>query len=162
MTDWPEVTLYTDGGALGNPGPGGYGVVLKHRQQRKELSGGFRRTTNNRMELMAVITGLEALKTACQVTVYTDSRYVADAVEKGWARRWRANGWQRNKHEPALNADLWERLLTLIERHRVAFRWIKGHAGDPENERCDQLTQEAARQPHRPPDSVYEAETSAR
>ena len=139
--------MYTDGGALGNPGPGGYGVVLLYKSQRKELSGGFRRTTNNRMELMAVISGLESLKTPCQVTVYTDSRYVADAVEKGWARRWRANGWIRNKQERALNPDLWERLLNLLDGHEVVFRWVKGHAGNPENERCDALTQEAAHQP---------------
>ena len=140
MNEQPEVTLYTDGGALGNPGPGGYGAVLLYKSQRKELSGGFRRTTNNRMELMAVISGLESLKTPCRITVYTDSRYVADAVEKGWAMRWRAAGWMRNKKDPALNPDLWERLLNLLERHQVEFRWVKGHAGNRENERCDALT----------------------
>lgn len=161
MSDRPEVTLYTDGGALGNPGPGGYGAVLLYKSQRKELSGGFRRTTNNRMELMAVISGLEALKAPCRITIYTDSRYVADAVEKGWARRWRAAGWMRNKKERALNPDLWERLLELLERHEVEFRWVKGHAGNRENERCDTLTQEAARWPDLPPDIVYEQETAA-
>ncbi len=162
MSERPQVTMYTDGGALGNPGPGGYGVVLLYKSQRKELSGGFRRTTNNRMELMAVISGLESLKTPCQVTVYTDSRYVADAVEKGWAKRWRANGWKRNKQERALNPDLWERLLNLLDGHEVVFRWVKGHAGNPENERCDALTQEAAHQPHLPRDAVYEQETAGR
>lgn len=162
MSERPQVTLYTDGGALGNPGPGGYGAVLLYKDQRKELSGGFRRTTNNRMELMAVISGLESLKAPCRVTVYTDSKYVADAVEKGWAKRWRANGWQRNKQERALNPDLWERLLNLLDRHEVTFRWVKGHAGNRENERCDGLTQEAARQPGLPPDTVYEQDTAAR
>ena len=161
MSDRPEVTLYTDGGALGNPGPGGYGAVLLYKSQRKELSGGFRRTTNNRMELMAVISGLEALKAPCRITIYTDSRYVADAVEKGWAKRWRAAGWMRNKKERALNPDLWERLLELLERHEVEFRWVKGHAGNRENERCDTLTQEAARRPDLPPVIVYEQETAA-
>ena len=161
MSDRPEVTLYTDGGALGNPGPGGYGAVLLYKSQRKELSGGFRRTTNNRMELMAVISGLEALKAPCRITIYTDSRYVADAVEKGWAKRWRAAGWMRNKKERALNPDLWERLLELLERHEVEFRWVKGHAGNRENERCDTLTQEAARWPDLPPDIVYEQEIAA-
>lgn len=162
MNERPEVTLYTDGGALGNPGPGGYGAVLLYKSQRKELSGGFRRTTNNRMELMAVISGLETLKTPCRITVYTDSRYVADAVEKGWARRWRAAGWMRNKKDPALNPDLWERLLNLLDRHEVEFRWVKGHAGNRENERCDMLTQEASHRPDLPPDTVYEQETGGR
>ena len=162
MSERPQVTMYTDGGALGNPGPGGYGVVLLYKNQRKELSGGFRHTTNNRMELMAVISGLESLKVPCQVTIYTDSRYVADAIEKGWAKRWRANGWKRNKQELALNPDLWERLLNLLDGHEVVFRWVKGHAGNPENERCDALTQEAAHRSGLPADSVYERETSGR
>ena len=119
------VTLYTDGGALGNPGPGGYGVVLKHRQQRKELSGGFRLTTNNRMELMAAISALEKLNTACDVTLYTDSRYVADSINLGWAKRWRANGWRKNKTEAALNPDLWERLLNALAQHQVRVLWVK-------------------------------------
>lgn len=159
MNQQPEITLYTDGGALGNPGPGGYGAVLLYKSQRKELSGGFRRTTNNRMELMAAISGLESLKAPCRVTVYTDSRYVADAVEKGWAKRWRAAGWMRNKKDPALNPDLWERLLNLLDRHEVEFRWVKGHAGNRENERCDALTQESSHRPDLPPDTVYEQET---
>ncbi len=151
-----EVTIYTDGGALGNPGPGGYGVILDYRGQRKELSGGFRHTTNNRMELMAAIEGLRALKEPCRVTLYTDSRYLVDAMEKGWARRWQANGWRRNKREAALNADLWEELLRLCDTHDVRFVWVKGHSGHAENERCDQLVQEAARQPDLPPDPGYE------
>ena len=151
-----EVTIYTDGGALGNPGPGGYGVILDYRGHRKELSGGFRHTTNNRMELMAAIEGLRALKEPCRVTLYTDSRYLVDAMEKGWARRWQANGWRRNKKEEALNADLWEELLRLCDLHEVRFVWVKGHSGHPENERCDRLVQEAARQADLPPDSGYE------
>lgn len=152
-----QVIIYTDGGSLGNPGPGGYAAVLLHKGHRKELSGGFRLTTNNRMELMAAIKGLEALKRPCSVTLYTDSRYLVDAMSKGWARRWRANGWRRSKREKALNPDLWERLLDLCDQHDVKFVWLRGHAGDPENERCDQLSQQAARQENLPPDPGYEA-----
>jgi ribonuclease HI len=157
--DLPSVTIYTDGGALGNPGPGGYGVVLLHNRHRKELTGGFRRTTNNRMELMAVISGLETLRARCRVEVYSDSRYLVDAMEQGWARRWRSNGWRRNKRDAALNPDLWQRLLDLCDNHAVTFHWVRGHAGDRENERCDQLTQEAMRQRDLPPDTVYEETT---
>ncbi|MEM9595546.1 MAG: ribonuclease HI, partial [Acidobacteriota bacterium] len=115
-----KVTIYTDGGSKGNPGPGGYGVVLLYGEHRRELSGGFRQTTNNRMELLAAIEGLGALKRACEVTLYSDSRYVVDGMTKGWARRWRANGWRRNRAgDQALNADLWGRLLEVAERHRV-------------------------------------------
>ncbi len=151
-----EVTIYTDGGALGNPGPGGYGVILDYLGHRKELSGGFRHTTNNRMELVAAIEGLRALKEPCRVTLYTDSRYLVDAMEKGWARRWKANGWMRNRKDRALNADLWEELLRLCDLHDVRFVWVRGHSGHPENERCDQLVQEAARQAGLPPDPGYE------
>ncbi len=150
-----QVTIYTDGGCLGNPGPGGYGVVLLYKGSRKELSGGYRLTTNNRMELMAAIKGLEALKEPCAVTLYTDSRYLADAMTKGWARRWQANGWRRNRKEKALNPDLWERLLALCGRHEVRFVWVKGHAGVRENERCDELSQKAARRPDLPADPGY-------
>ncbi|MBN1308246.1 MAG: ribonuclease HI [Chitinispirillaceae bacterium] len=139
-----EVTIYSDGACSGNPGPGGYGVILSCNGVRKELSGGFRRTTNNRMELMGAIAGLEALKTPCSVTMVTDSRYVVDGIEKGWARRWKANGWMRNRKEPAVNPDLWERLLAAIDRHAVRFTWVQGHAGHPENERCDELAVAAA------------------
>ncbi len=157
MSDLPQVTIYTDGGALGNPGPGGYGVVMLYKGHRKELSGGYRLTTNNRMELMAVIRALEALNTRCAVTLYTDSRYVADSINLGWAKRWRANGWRKNKSEPALNPDLWERVLDLLEQHDVRVVWVRGHAGTPENERCDQLSVAAARQPNLPADEIYEA-----
>jgi ribonuclease HI len=136
MTD---VTLYTDGGCSGNPGPGGWGAILRSGSAEKELCGGEESTTNNRMELTAVIEGLSALKRPCRVTVITDSKYVVDAIEKGWAKKWRSQGWMRNKSERALNPDLWEKLLSLLEQHEVSFRWIKGHAGHPENERCDAL-----------------------
>ena len=134
-----KVTIYTDGACSGNPGPGGYGAVLRYGGRSKELSGGFRRTTNNRMELLAVITGLETLRDPCDVTIYSDSRYIVDAVNKGWARRWKANGWLRNKKDRAVNPDLWERLLELLDIHDTDFRWVKGHAGNPGNERADAL-----------------------
>ena len=155
-TPKPQVTIYTDGACKGNPGPGGYGVILIAGKHRKELSGGYRRTTNNRMELLAAIVGLRTLKSPCTVTLHTDSKYVADALEKGWARKWRANGWMRTKTDRALNPDLWEELLALCERHRVRVVWVRGHAGHEENERCDELAVTAARQRNLPPDSGYE------
>lgn len=141
----PSVEIYTDGACLGNPGPGGYGVVLIFGEHRKELSLGYTQTTNNRMELMAAIAGLQALKKPCQVDLFSDSKYVVDAVEKGWAKRWRAKGWKRNAKEKAKNADLWARLLELCEEHQVTFHWVKGHAGHVENERCDRLAVQAAK-----------------
>ena len=145
-TDAPlrRVTVHTDGSCLGNPGPGGYGVILEHNGQEKELSGGFRRTTNNRMEILAVIVGLEALMRPCSVTVYSDSRYVVDAVEKGWARKWQASSWMRNKRERALNPDLWERLLTVLDKHDVELKWVRGHAGNAGNVQADKLAVAAA------------------
>jgi len=137
-----KVTIYTDGACAGNPGPGGYGVILVYGNSRKELSGGEKHTTNNRMEMMGVIKGLEALKGPCEVDVYSDSRYVVDAVEKKWAEKWRMNGWWRKKG-PALNPDLWETLLNLLALHKAKFYWIKGHAGHPENVRCDTLARYA-------------------
>ena len=151
-----EIRLYTDGACHGNPGPGGYGVVLLFGEHRKELSGGYRKTTNNRMELMAVIKGLEALRGKCKVEIYSDSKYVVDALANGWAAKWRANGWQRNKREPAINPDLWGRLLELCEAHDVTLHWVKGHSGNPDNERCDRLATEAATQPGLPDDEPYE------
>ncbi len=141
-----EVTIYTDGGCLGNPGPGGYGAVLLYGPHRKELSDGFKRTTNNRMELLACIKALEALKEPCKVTLYSDSKYVVDGISQGWARRWRRNNWIRNRKTgaKAINADLWQRLLELTEKHEVEIRWVKGHAGNRENEVCDQLANRAA------------------
>lgn len=138
-----NVVMYTDGGCLGNPGPGGYGVVLMCGKHRKELSEGYKRTTNNRMELLACIKGLEALKQSCQVTIHTDSQYVVNGIMKGWAQKWRSNGWKRNKKDRAINPDLWGRLLDLCAEHEVSFRWVKGHAGHKENERCDHLANSA-------------------
>ena len=136
-----KVTVYTDGACRGNPGPGGYGVILQYGEARRELSGGEPETTNNRMELMAAICGLSALKEPCEVTLYSDSRYLVDAVTLGWARSWQATGWKRGK---AKNPDLWERLLSLLDIHRVSFVWVRGHDGHPENERCDALATAAA------------------
>lgn len=148
--------LYSDGGALGNPGPGGYGGVLLTPDGREEFSGGYRNTTNNRMELMGCIVGLRRTPPGKAVVVYTDSRYVVDAVEKGWARSWQKKGWMRTSSESAKNADLWKRLLSLCEQRQVEFRWVKGHAGQEENERCDDLVQKAARRPHLQRDVGYE------
>lgn len=150
----PQITVYTDGAAKGNPGPGGYGIVLLHKSQRKELSGGFRLTTNNRMELLAVIIALETLKIEnSQVTIYTDSKYVSDAVEKGWVF-----GWERKQFKNKKNPDLWKRFLKIYRKHQVQFIWIKGHAEIPENERCDQLAVEASQGNNLPTDEVYESE----
>jgi ribonuclease HI len=156
MSEHKKVTIYTDGACLGNPGPGGYGVVLLYNGQRKELSGGFRLTTNNRMELLAVIIGLRALKERCSATVYSDSQYVVNTIEKGWAARWKANGWKRNKKDKAINADLWAQLLDLCEEHEVKMVWVRGHSGVKENERCDQLSVAAAKQRDLPVDEEYE------
>jgi ribonuclease HI len=157
MEKLKKVTIYTDGACKGNPGPGGYGVVMIYGGHRKELWGGFRQTTNNRMEILAAVEGLSALRQKCAVTVYTDSEYVSNAINQGWAQRWRENGWKRNKKDMAVNPDLWQRLLDLCEKHEVQFLWVRGHAGNPENERCDQLAVEAACQPDLPPDAGYES-----
>ena len=142
-----KIEMFTDGACSGNPGPGGWGTILRFGTVEKELSGGESMTTNNRMELTAVIRGLEALKEPCRVTVTTDSRYVVDGIEKGWAKGWRARGWVKSDKKPALNPELWGRLLDLLEQHEVTFRWIKGHAGHPENERCDQLAVAQSKNP---------------
>ena len=139
------VYAFSDGSALGNPGPGGYGVVLKYGDNLKELSQGYVHTTNNRMELMGAIMALESLKERQRVVLTTDSQYVINGIEKGWARKWRANGWMRNRKERALNPDMWERLLWAVDRHEVSFNWVRGHMGHPENERCDELANGAAR-----------------
>ncbi len=147
------ILLYTDGAAKGNPGPGGYGVVLIYKQHRKELSEGFRLTTNNRMELLAVIKGLEALKgEGFEVTVVSDSKYVVDSVEKGWLHNWIRKNWKDVK-----NVDLWQRFLPLYKKHKVRFRWIKGHAGHVENERCDRLAVMSAEKEKLLIDEGYEA-----
>lgn len=134
-----RVKLFTDGACSGNPGPGGYGAILQFGKLEKEISGGEKNTTNNRMELTAVIEGLRSLKRPCNVTVYSDSKYIIDAIQKKWVYQWKAKGWKRGQGKPALNPDLWEQLLELLELHSVTFHWVKGHNGHPENERCDQL-----------------------
>lgn len=150
----PQIIIYTDGAARGNPGPGGYGAVLKYNEKRKELSQGYRLTTNNRMELLAVIVALETLKIPNSiVTIYTDSKYVADAVEKGWVFQWEAKNFKKKK-----NPDLWKRFLLIYPKHKIKFIWIKGHANVPENERCDELAVSASESNNLLVDEVYESE----
>ena len=150
-----RVVVFTDGACTGNPGPGGYGAILQYGEHRRELSGGFRRTTNNRMELTAAIKALEALKEACAVTVFSDSSYVVNGIRLGWARSWRAKGWRRSgKTVP--NWELWRQLLELCERHHVDMQWVEGHAGHVENERCDELAVCAAGGDHLAIDVGYE------
>ena len=134
-----KIEIFTDGACSGNPGPGGWGCILRYGNAEKELSGGEGDTTNNRMELTAAIEGLKALKEKCEVTLYTDSQYVANGINKGWARTWQKNGWIKSDKKPAQNRELWEELLSLIDRHEVSVVWVKGHNGHPENERCDRL-----------------------
>jgi ribonuclease HI len=150
-----DVIIYADGGCSGNPGPGGYGVVVLEGGSRRELAGGFARTTNNRMELTACIKGLEALERTSSVIVYSDSQYVVNGMEKGWARRWKKNDWKRNRDEIAENSDLWSRLLDLCEKHTVSFSWVRGHGGNSENERCDCLAVEQTQRGNLPPDHGY-------
>ncbi len=168
VDDLPKVTIYVDGAAEPNPGPGGYGVVLLFGEHRKELSCGYTLTTNNRMELLAVIAGLEALTKPCEVMVYSDSRYVVDAVEKGSVVRWKAAGWWRSKTHKVKNVDFWERFLAAAEMHSIALSWVPGHQGVEENERCDRLAGEASRSEnlladtgYEPPDRSSSAETEA-
>ena len=137
-----KVTAYTDGACSGNPGPGGYGAILVYKGKEKCLAGGEADTTNNRMELCAVIAALEALKEPCEVEVVSDSKYVVDAVKKDWLRSWAKNGWRKSDKKPVLNPDLWQKLLPLLERHSVSFTWIRGHAGHEYNERCDAMAVE--------------------
>ncbi len=151
MAKLPEAVIYTDGACIGNPGPGGYGVVVIRGDRRKELSGGFRRTTNNRMELTAAIMGLKELDQTSRVKLTSDSQYLIKGMNLGWAREWRAKGYKKKK-----NPDLWEQLLTLCDRHEVTFTWVQGHAGNPENERCDQLSVQAAGRRNLPADEVFE------
>lgn len=134
-----NIEIFTDGACSGNPGPGGWGAILRYNGVEKELSGGEKSTTNNRMELTAVIKSLEALKEPCSVTLTTDSKYVADGINLGWAKSWQKNGWRKSDKKPALNSDLWQRLLELEKEHTLKIVWVKGHAGHPENERCDAL-----------------------
>lgn len=141
-----NVEIFTDGACSGNPGPGGWGAILRYNGHEKELSGGEKNTTNNRMELTAVIKALGSLKEPCRVTLTTDSKYVSDAVNQGWALSWQKNGWRKADKKPALNTDLWQKLLELLEIHDVKIVWVKGHAGHPENERCDALAVEYYKQ----------------
>lgn len=134
-----QVTIYTDGACSGNPGPGGWGAILEYKGHKKELSGGDAATTNNRMELTGVIEALSALTEPCAVDLYTDSQYIVNAMTQGWAKKWQANGWMRNKKDPALNPDLWQKVLDLCTTHTVTFHWVKGHADNPNNNRCDEL-----------------------
>jgi ribonuclease HI len=151
-----RIIIYTDGGCSFNPGPGGYGAVILDGNERQELSGGFRLTTNNRMELSACIEGLKALPASSSVMLFSDSKYVIDAATKGWAKKWRKNGWMRTATEAAENYDLWDKLLDLCEKHSVEFVWVKGHAGNTENECCDRLATTAAAGKNLPADTAYE------
>ena len=139
MNDKKFVEIFTDGACSGNPGPGGYGVILRYNGRIKELSGGDSATTNNRMELTAVIRALDALKEPCKVTLTTDSQYVVNSVEKKWLYNWEKKNWIRSKNDPVPNTDLWKQLIPLLEKHEVKFVWVRGHNGHPENERCDEL-----------------------
>lgn len=157
---YKHVEIYTDGACLGNPGPGGWAAILKSGAVEKELSGGFHLTTNNRMELMAVVMSLKALKVPCVAEVHSDSQYVVNAWEKGWAKKWRANNWMRNKDERAQNPDLWEALFRAAERHKLKLNWVRGHAGHVYNERCDKLAVAAANAPTAN-DEAYERSRNA-
>ena len=150
------VEIYTDGACKGNPGPGGYGVVLISGGRKRELSGGFRKTTNNRMELLACIEGLRSLKRPCNVVLTSDSKYVVNAMVKGWAKRWRSRGWRLSPSKPAKNPDLWAQLLDLCSEHKVDFTWVKGHSEHPENERCDELAVAASNGKDLPADRAFE------
>jgi len=151
-----EVVIYTDGACEPNPGAGGYGVVLLSENRRKEISGGFRLTTNNRMEIYAAIKGVELLKFPCKVTIYSDSQYLVSAMTEGWVEKWKSRSWWRTNKEQAVNADLWKILSAICETHEVNFIWVKGHNGNPENERCDKLSYAALCQKDLPPDELYE------
>ena len=140
-----KVIIYTDGACSGNPGPGGWGTVLLYGKFEKEMSGGEKNTTNNRMELMAVIRGLEALNEPCRVDLFTDSQYIVNAINKGWVHKWRANNWMKNPKEAAKNPDLWKQILALLKTHQVTFHWIRGHGDNVYNNRCDQLAVAASK-----------------
>lgn len=150
-----DVIAFTDGSCLGNPGPGGWAAILEYNGTRKELSGGFRLTTNNRMEILAAVEALAALTRPCTVELYTDSRYLRDAVEKNWLGNWKRNGWKTAAKKPVKNQDLWLRLMELLARHKVRLHWVAGHSGHPENERCDELARAEAQKPGLPPDQGF-------
>jgi ribonuclease HI len=155
MNQVKQIVIYTDGACTGNPGAGGYGAVILNGTVRREISGGYKLTTNNRMEMMAAIAALQSLTTESQVILHSDSKYIVDAIELGWAKRWQANNWKRNKKDKAKNPDLWQELLDLCQKHQVKFVWVKGHAGISENERCDRLAVAATRQANLPVDTGY-------
>jgi len=150
-----QTIIYTDGAAIGNPGPGGYGAVILQEGKRRELSGGYQLTTNNRMELMAAIKALKALASPQDATLYSDSRYMVDSINKGWVKKWQANRWKKADKKKAENIDLWKQLLEELEKHNVTFVWVAGHAGTPENERCDRLAVRAASKKNLPEDEGY-------
>lgn len=152
------IIIYTDGACLGNPGPGGWAAVLAKGEHRKELSGGFRLTTNNRMEILAAIEALKAIKTdkRHKIKLHSDSRLLVDAINKGWLDKWKISNWKRNKKDLVINPDLWQELYKLIQLHDIEFVWVEGHAGVPENERCDVLSKAAAKNNNLSVDSVYE------
>ena len=152
-----KVQLYTDGSCLGNPGPGGYGIVMSFNQHRKELSQGYQLTTNNRMELLATIVGLQQLKEPCEVVLTTDSQYVKNGINQ-WIHNWKRNGWKTAAKKPVKNVDLWQLLDEVITKHNVDWRWVKGHSGHPENERCDDLARQAAESNELLPDTGYSAD----
>jgi len=155
-----RILVFTDGGSIHNPGPGGYGILIMDTGGRREISGGFRKTTNNRMELMGCIVALSQFEKPARVLLRSDSQYVVNGIIKGWAARWRQNGWMRTPDEPAQNSDLWDKLLILIEKHDVVFEWVKGHAGHAENERCDELARAASLKKNLPADLAYEGKRS--
>lgn len=150
-----KTIIHTDGSALGNPGPGGWGAVLRYKDNCKEISGGFKNTTNNRMELTAVIEALQALTRPCDVVLYSDSKYFLDAIRKGWLKNWLKNGWKTAGKKPVKNKDLWQKIIPLIEKHSIQYEWVKGHSGNPDNERCDILAKEAAQLPELPKDPGF-------
>ena len=160
MPDNRHVEIYTDGACSPNPGPGGYGVIVARDGERLELAGGFRKTTNNRMEMLAAIKGLKSVDgdggDGLDIAIFSDSRYLVDMFNGGYAKRWQANGWMRDPRHRALNEDLWGELLGLADAHRVRFNWVRGHSEHPENERCDELAVEARRADDLPPDEAYE------
>lgn len=151
-----SVTIHTDGSCLGNPGPGGWAAILRYNDTEKEIGGGFAQTTNNRMEILAAVSGLALLREPCQVTVVTDSQYLRHAVEKRWLASWMKNGWQTSAKKPVKNKDLWLRLQEQLERHSVSFTWVKGHAGHAENERCDELARAWASRRNLPDDAGFD------
>jgi ribonuclease HI len=157
-----HILIYTDGGCIDNPGPGGFGAIVIINGQRKELSGGFRLTTNNRMELTAAIVALQSIPLHSKVMLYSDSRYLVDSMEKGWARSWQANKWRKADKTRALNIDLWQLMLSLCNQLEIKFVWVEGHAGHPENERCDRLAVESSRRKNLPVDSGYEVTPKAK